>query len=240
MSLYSCFARSETLSENASFLICDCTWKDKRYSCAVNVLAPGGEHPRAIVVQMPVSCGKLHGERVSHDTPQWTAVDSNRIFSVQWGLRTSAPQQAKVGKNCCAYIEDELFVPLNTFDPSWLSTRHAFHCTLWWKKSQSSGWQQECRHSHIYNYNSPKCHNKIWIKYDEMIKWYTWSSDPHGDYPRISKLTSACLEHALHGLANSECQRHVQLNNKLMCLFTKSNLKILSQVSFVLHGSITK
>ena len=133
-----------------------------------------------------------------------------------------------------------LFLWIRLTHVSWLSTRHAFHCTLWWKKSQSSGWQQECRHSHIYNYNSRKCHNKIWIKYDEMIKWYTWWSDPHGDYPRISKLTSACLEHALHGLANSECQRHVQLNNKLMCLFTKSNLKILSQASFVLHGSTTK
>lgn len=31
-----------------------------------------------------------------------------------------APQprsRPKSGKNCCAYIEDELFVPLNTFDP---------------------------------------------------------------------------------------------------------------------------
>ena len=60
--------RSGTLSENASFLICDCTSKDKRYSCVVNVLAPGGEHLGAIVVQMPLSCGKLHGVKEFHMT----------------------------------------------------------------------------------------------------------------------------------------------------------------------------
>lgn len=66
------------------------------------MLAPGGEHPGAIVVQMPLSCGKLHGERVSHDTPQWTAVDSNRILFCPLSNEGCAPQprsRPKSGEN---------------------------------------------------------------------------------------------------------------------------------------------